>query len=170
MPLFQYYTDAEGAENIILSGKIKVSLSFMAGGDTAFGNGVYFTKLSSETSIKIQIAKNNWANTSAQFIRKTENYFVIDIKESDVKDTNATDRNIFTFGSQNDLLLYKYPWWLKNFDSNQIIASYKYTIMFFGPAFSLSQSIIKDCMKDYIVTEEIVNGRPVYKHADKFLK
>ena len=45
------------------------------------------------------IAKNNWANTNAQFIRKTENYFVIDIKESDVKDTNATDRNIFTFGS-----------------------------------------------------------------------
>ena len=99
MPLFYYYTDAEGAENIILSGKIKVSLSFMAGGDTAFGNGVYFTKLSSETSIKIQIAKNNWANTNDQFIRKTENYFVIDIKESDVKDTNATDRNIFTFGS-----------------------------------------------------------------------
>ena len=85
--------------SIILSGKIKASLSFMAGGDTAFGNGVYLTKLSPETSIKIQIAKNNWANTSAQFIRKTENYFVIDIKESDVKDTNATDRNIFTFGS-----------------------------------------------------------------------
>ena len=84
---------------IILSGKIKASLSFMAGGDTAFGNGVYLIKLSPETSIKIQIAKNNWANTSAQFIRKTENYFVIDIKESDVKDTNATDRNIFTFGS-----------------------------------------------------------------------
>ena len=54
MPLFYYYTDAEGAENIILSGKIKASLSFMAGGDIAFGNGVYFTKLSSETSIKIQ--------------------------------------------------------------------------------------------------------------------
>ena len=111
-------------------------------------------------SIKIQIAKNNWVNTNAQFIRKTENYFVIDIKESDVKDTNATDRNIFTFGSQNDLLLYKY----------QIIASYKYTIMSFGPAFSLSQFIIKNCIKDYTVTEEIVNGRPVYKHADKFLK
>ena len=84
---------------IILSGKIKASLSFMAGGDTAFGNGVYLIKLSPETSTKIQIAKNNLANTSAQFIRKTENYFVIDIKESDVKDTNATDRNIFTFGS-----------------------------------------------------------------------
>ena len=160
MPLFYYYTDAEGAENIILSGKIKASLSFMAGGDIAFGNGVYLTKLSPETSVKIQIAKNNWVNTNAQFIRKTENYFVIDIKESDVKDTNATDRNIFTFGSQNDLLLYKY----------QIVASYKYTIMSFGPAFSLSQFIIKNCIKDYTVTEEIVNGRPVYKHADKFLK
>ena len=38
MPLFYHYTDAEGAENIILSGKIKVSLSFITGGDTTFGN------------------------------------------------------------------------------------------------------------------------------------
>ena len=51
MPLYYHYTDDAGAENIIRAGKIMASLGFLSG-DTAFGNGVYLTKLNKETSNK----------------------------------------------------------------------------------------------------------------------
>jgi len=165
MPLYYHYTDEEGVQRIIQTGKIMASLNFMSGGDTAHGNGVYFTKLEPKSSTRIEIAKNNWMNSNEQFMKKTEYYFVVDIPESEVKDTKAKDRNIFLFGNQNDLRLHKYPWWLKNYDSGQIIASYKYQVMSFGPASEMQAS----SMGVYTLTEETVNGRPVYQYSKFYL-
>ena len=167
MPLFYHYTDDEGAQRIIRTGRVLASLE--SDGDAAYGNGVYLTQLEPQTipfhpdqTSKIDIARNNWMNVSPEALKKTENYFVFDIPESDVKDTKAKNRNIFLFGDMNDLLLHKYPWWLKNYDSNKIIASYKYSVMSFGPAFNHCPHV----MGDYVITEETVNGRPVYQHDD----
>lgn len=164
MTLFYHYTDEEGAQHIIRSGKLLASLSSMATDDAGFGNGVYLTTLKPETHSKAQIAENNWVKTSAKFIKKTENYFVIDIPLSKVKDASAASangRNIFLFGNRKDLLLHKYPWWLKNYDSGQIISSYKYTLASYGPASKLLT------LGDYTITEETVNGQPVYASDHK---
>jgi len=161
MPLYYHYTDDAGANKIIRTGRLLASLKFVSG-DTAYGNGVYFTQLNPDTSSKTEIAMNNWQDTSEDSLKKTENYFVFDIPESEIKDSGAKDRNIFVFGEKNDLQLQKYPWWLKNFDSNKIIASYKYKLMSLGPA-SVPYS---EGMGDYTITEETVNGRPVYEKKD----
>ena len=174
MPLFYHYTDDEGAQQIIRTGRVLASLKFMSGGDAAYGSGVYLTQLEPQTfkispfhpshqTSKIDIARNNWMNASPEALKKTEIYFVFDIPESDVNDTKAKNRNIFLFGNMNDLLLHKYPWWLKNFDSNEILASYKYKVMSLGPASNRCPHV----MGDYVITEETVNGRPVYQEREK---
>jgi len=159
---FYHYTDDEGAKNIIRSGKILASLSFMATDDAGYGNGVYLTKLKPQTHTKAQIAMNNWLKTSAPFLKRTENYFVISIPDSEIKDATSKGRDIFLFGRQNDLSLHKYHWWLKNYDSNKIISSHKFTLASYGPA-----SLVNDLdpmFGDYAMSDETVNGRPVYKH------
>merc|ERR1712080_535918 len=87
----------------------------------------------------------------------------------EVTDSRADGRNIFLFGRGNDLSLVKYKWWLKDFDSGHIIASYKYTITSYGPAYNMWRSK----MGVYTMTDETVNGRPVYKssriHAHQYL-
>jgi len=166
MPYFYHYTDDAGAQSIIRSGRILTSVGFMSGDDAGYGNGVYVTKLSPQTSSKSQIALNNWRSSSANFIKRTENYFVIDIPESEIKNTEAAGRNIYVFGRRNDLLLYKYPWWLKNFDSGEIIASYKYHMASFGPVSIPSGVPNYDHSKllgDYRMVEDNANGRPVFK-------
>jgi len=160
--LFYHYTDDDGAKSIVRSGKILTSLEFMASGDAGFGNGVYLTKLSPETSTKTDIAMNNWVKSSPLFIKKTQNYFVIKIPDCDVKDCTSTGRDIFLLGGRNDLRLHKYSWWLKDFDTKQIIASYKYRIASLGPASLKWESK----MGDYSITEDTANGRPVYKHEE----
>ena len=84
-----------------------VTLSVTAGGDAAYGNGVYLTKMSPLTSRKEDIAMNNWMQTTPQFIGKTKNYYVFDIPDSDVEDKTGGGRNIFLFGKSRDLLLTK---------------------------------------------------------------
>jgi len=161
---FYHYTDDEGAKNIIRSGKIMASLSYMASDDAGFGNGVYLTMLKPETNTQTKISRNNWAQTSDKFIKKTENYFVLDIPESGVKDaSDASGRDIFLFGRGKDLRLSKYKWWLKNYESGQILASYKYKLDTIGPASLLPKLV--NVMGDYIMSEETVNGRIVYKHV-----
>ena len=125
MPIFYYYTDDEGSKNIIRSGKILASLTF-SGTDAAYGNGVYLTKLSPETSSKNKIAMNNWLNTRDDTMRKMKNYFILNIPKKDIKNVNETGRNVFMFGYGNDLQLHKYPWVLKGYDTEHTIASYKY--------------------------------------------
>jgi len=162
MPYFYHYTDEEGAKHIIRTGKILASLSFMAGGDTVAGNGVYFTKLAPGTSSRTEIAMNNWTKTSPQYLNKTDYYFVLVIPESEIETVAAQGRSIFKFGRRSDLRLEKYPWWLKRYGSGPIIASYKYRITSLGPA-------SKNCgflMDDYLISEETVNGKPVYKTSD----
>ena len=134
MPYFYHYTDDEGAEKIIRTGKIMASLKTMASDDAAYGNGVYLTKLKPPTSSKTEIAQNNWLNTTPQIVNKTKNYFVVEIPDSDVKDFTAAGRNIFLFDNRKDLSLLTFPWWLKDFDSGKTIASYKYTMASYGPA------------------------------------
>jgi len=113
---------------------------------------------------------NNWRNSSASFINKTKNYFVLDIPESEIIDSEATNRNIFIFGGRNDLLLYKYKWWLKNFDSGQIIASYKYHITSYGPVSTMTEppKAREKLLGDYVITEKTVNGRPVYQKDNEY--
>lgn len=159
MPHFNHYTDDEGVSNIIRCGKIMASLTFTANGDVSYGNAVYLTKLKPPTSTETEIAQNNWMNTSSQYLSKTKNYFVFDISWKEVTDSQADGRNIFLFGRGNDLSLVKHKWWLKDFDSGHIIASYKYTITSFGPAYFKWRSQ----MGDYTMIDETVNGRPVYK-------
>jgi len=165
MPYLYHYTDDEGAQNIVRSGRIHASVGLMAATDDAgFGNGVYLTKASPQTHTKAEVAMNNWVKTTAPFINKTKNYFVLKIPDSDVRDATETDedRSIFIFGGRNDLCLHKYPWWLKVFDSGKILASYKYQLQSFGPAALLPIMIPK--MGEYKMSEETVNGRPVYIH------
>jgi len=164
MPYFYHYTDEEGAQNIVRSGRVMVTLSVTAGGDAAYGNGVYLTKMS-PTFTKEEIAMNNWMQTTPQFIRKTNNYFVFDIPDSDVEDKTGEGRNIFLLGKKNDLLLTKYPWWLKNFDTGRIIASYKYQISSLGPASKAHPSRLGN----FVITEGTVNARPVYKSDKDYL-
>lgn len=133
------------------------------GGDTKYGNGVYLTKLNPETTSKEQIAMNNWTNSNA--IHKVDKYFVIDIPESEVKNTNARGRNIFLYERRMDLRLHKYTWWLKDFDSNQILASYKYQMASLGPASEMHPKR----MGVYTMTEDTVNGRPMYQSKGNFL-
>ena len=162
MPCFYHYTDDEGAENIIRTGTILASVQLIENAGTAFGNGVYLTALSPETSTKQQIAKNNWQNISFSSLNKVKNYFVLDIPDSDIKDTKAVDRNIFLFGHRNDLRLHKYKWVLKKFDSGATIASYKYRISSSGH----TPSHLSPIMGDYVmVIDETANGRPVYKRV-----
>jgi len=159
--LFYHYTDAEGAESILRSGKILTSLEFKAKGDAGFGNGVYLTKRSPQNSTKEEIAINNWTKSSPQFIKKTKKLFVIKIPDSDVKDLTANGRDIFLYGGRNDLRLVKYRWWLKNFDeTDEIIASYRYKITSLGPAALKCPYAIGD----YRMSEDTANGRPVYEH------
>jgi len=159
---YYHYTDDAGAQSIIRSTKILASLSFMTNGDTAFGNGVYLTKMDPETNTKDEIAKNNWNNTSAAFIEKTRYYFVIKIPDAKIKDATSNGREIFLYGRSSDLSLLKYPWWLMDTDSGQIISSYKYTVASLGSA--SSEPSLGIIFGDYLMSDETINGRPVYKH------
>jgi len=161
MPLLYHYTDVDGAKNIIRVGKILASLKTMANVDGAYGNGVYLTNLDPETSSKQQIALNNWTNTSESTMKKLKNYFVLDIPASEITDTNATGRKVFLFGHRNDVRLYNYSWWLKDIDTGDILASYKYQVVSLGPA-SVTHS---SKMGVYTMTDDTVNGRPVYQNA-----
>merc|ERR1719319_378844 len=163
---FYHYTDDEGAKNIIRTGKILASLSFMATDDAGFGNGVYLTKMNPRTYTKAQIAKNNWGKTTVPFINRTQNYFVLSIPDSKIKDATSDMRDIFLFDRKHDLSLHKYSWWLKNYDSGQIISSYRYTLASYGPALVLDAGLDPPAFGDYIMSDETVNGRPVYKHKD----
>jgi len=160
MPYFYHYTDEKGAKNIVRTGRIMASLKFVARGDVAHGNGVYLTMLSPDTASKEEVAMNNWMKKSPEYINKTKNYFVIEIPNSDIEAAKDTDRNIFLFGKNSDLRLEKYSWWLRDFDSGQIIGSYKYQLTSLGPASSEYPYL----MGDYAITVDTVNGRPVYKN------
>ena len=50
------------------------------------GNGVYLTELDPRTYNQADIAMNNWMDDSPEIIRKTENYFVLDIPVAEVED------------------------------------------------------------------------------------
>jgi len=158
---FYHYTDEEGAKNIIRSGTIQASLKSMIKGDVAYGNGVYLTELNPWTYSKHQIAMNNWVNTSDATMNKLKNYFILSIPSGNIKNTNAEGRNIFLYGNRKDLRLHKYPWVLKDYDSKETIASYKYKVTSSGPAARKQNNK----MGDYIMTDEIVNGRPVFKRS-----
>jgi len=160
---FYHYTDDAGIKNIIRSSRIQASLRYMANGDTAAGNGVYLTRLSPKTSTKTEIAMNNWVKTTPEFIDKTKNYFILQIPVSMVKDVSANNRNVFLFGSRNDLCLHKFSWWLMNFDSDKIISSYKYQLSSLGPVARLRG--VNSRLGNYSMSDETVNGRPVYKHG-----
>jgi len=165
MATFYHYTDDERAENIIRSGTIQASLKFMSNEDVHYGNGVYLTTLGPQNSTKKQIAKNNWQNTNASTMRKLKNHFLLVIPDSDIKDTKATGRNIFLFGHRNDLRLHRYKWVLKDFNTGAIIASSKYEIFSIGPALIYRG----DHLGDFVMIDEIVNGRPVYMGSANYL-
>jgi len=160
--LYYHYTDDEGAKNIIRSGKIQASLSSEATDDAGFGNGVYLTTLKARTCTKSEIAMNNWLKISVPFINRTSNYFVLKIPDSDIKDASTNSRNIFLFGNRKDLCLYKYKWWLMNYDSDTIISSYKYRLSSVGPSTTIP--VLNEKLGEYTMSDETVNGRPVYKH------
>jgi len=160
--LYYHYTDDEGSKSIIRSGKIQASLSSEATDDAGFGNGVYLTTLKAKTCTKSDIAMNNWLKVSVDFINRTSNYFVLKIPDSDIKDASTDRRNIFLFGNRKDLCLHKYKWWLVNYDSDTIISSYKYQMSSFGP--STVMPGLKSKLGEYKMSDETVNGRPVYKH------
>jgi len=168
MPQFYHYTDDEGAKNIIRSGRIMASLSHEASNVAGFGNGVYLTTLEPETNTKAQISKNNWNQTSESFLKKTDNYFVLNIPKSAVR-AITSDRDIYLFSNGMDLRLKKYSWWLKKYDSNQILSSYKYKLDSMGPASTVPALV--PYLGDYTMSEETVNGRIVYEHetSEKFL-
>jgi len=163
MPLLYHYTDVDGAKNIIRVGKILASLKSMVNVGGAFGNGVYLTNLDPETSTEHEIAMNNWTNTSASTMMKLKNYFVLDIPDSEITDTNATGRKVFLFGHRNDIRLYNFSWWLKDFDTGDILASYKYQVVSLGPA-SVQYGRL---MGEYRMTDDTVNGRPVYQNVSR---
>ena len=148
-----------GAQNIIIDGKIKASLGYMRPGDVANGNGVYLTKLEPRNHTRAEIALNNWMNAAPENIRRTENHFVLDITDRNVEDTSTDGRSIFLYGCKKDLHLHKYPWWLMNFNSDRVIASYRYRISSLGPANSTHPHL----MGDYTIIDETINGRPVYR-------
>jgi len=160
--LYYHYTDDDGSKNIIRSGKIQASLSSEATDDAGFGNGVYLTTLKAKTCTKSDIAMNNWLKTTAPFINRTRNYFVLKIPDSDIKDASTDSRNIFLFGNRKDLCLHKYSWWLVNYDSDTIISSYKYQMSSFGPSTVIPG--LNSKLGEYKMSDETVNGRPVYKH------
>jgi len=155
-----HYTNDKGAEKIIRSGQVMASLKSVRRSDVAHGNGVYLTELKPGTLNRVQVAQNNWLDTSDHSIDKTKNFFVFEIPDSEVKNVSTLNRNLFIFGGRKDLRLVKYRWWLKNFNTGKIIASYKYNIGSNGPA-----SLRHLFCGDYVMTEETVNGRPVYKHS-----
>jgi len=62
-------------------------------------------------------------------------------------------------GCKKDLHLHKYPWWLMNFNSDRVIASYRYRISSLGPANSIHLYL----MGDYTIIDETINGRLVYR-------
>jgi len=158
---FYHFTDKEGSRNIIRSGKIQASLAFSGTGRAGYGNGVYLTKMKPGDHTRSEIALNNWGIANASSLNKTENYFVLYMPDTDTKDAAAKDRDIFLFGRRTDLPLVKYKWWLMNYDSKKIIASYKYQLSSVGPA-SLVPSL-DFLWGEYRMSEEFVNGRPVYK-------
>jgi len=159
MSTFYHYTDDDGAKLIIRTGTIQASLKDIRTGDAAFGNAVYLTKLSPQTSTKDEIAMNNWTRNNAATRKKLKNYFIINIPEDETRNSNAVNRNIYLFGFGKDLRLYKYSWVLKDYESGRIIASYKYRVSSTGPA----TEEFGDVMGDYRMVEDIWNGRPFYK-------
>jgi len=168
MPQYYYhYTNEVGAQHIIRDGKIKASLGYMTGGDTASGNGVYVTEMKPGKHSQAEIAMNNWMTASPDAIRRTECYFVLDIPDDLVEDTSTDGRNIFLYGSKKDLHLHKHPWWLMNFhNDNEVIASYRYLLASLGPA----NCMYPDQLGTYYIIDETINGRPVYKSiGDSFL-
>jgi len=169
MDYFYHFTDDEGARNIIRTGNIQASLAFSGTGGATYGNGVYLTKLKPGDRTKSEMAMNNWGKKSAHFLKKTEYYFVIFIPNSDTKNADVKDRDIFIFGRRTDLPLVKYKWWLMNFDSKKIITSYKYQLSSVGPVSLVPK--LHTWLGEYRMSGEIVNGRPVYKHegSKKFL-
>ena len=62
-------------------------------------------------------------------------------------------------GCKKDLHFHKYPWWLMNFNSDRVIASYRYRISSLGPANSIHLYL----MGDYTIIDETINGRLVYR-------
>ena len=77
-----------------------------------------------------------------------------------MSDSRKTFRNfIFLYGCKKDLHLHKYPWWLMNFNSDRVIASYRYRISSLGPANSIHLYL----MGDYTIIDETINGRLVYR-------
>jgi len=166
---YYHYTDEEGSRKIIRSGKILASLSFTTSDDAGYGNGVYLTTLNPDTHSKHDIAMNNWVKTTESFINKTKYYFVLTIPDSDIKDVSSNGRVIFLLGRKSDLSLHKYHWWLQSNDNTgKIISSYKYTLSSYGPASLVPRHSARQASPfgDYIMSDEAVNGRPLYKNKD----
>jgi len=161
-----HYTDDVGARNIMRSGKILASLRSISSDDAGYrnGNGVYLTQLKPQTSTRTEIAMNNWGKTTDFFINKTKNYFVLNIPDSDIKDVSANGRDVFLFGDGKDLYLHKFSWCLKNFDSDRVISCHKYQLSSFGPVSKLESVHQDNYLGEYTMSDETVNGRPVYKH------
>jgi len=99
-------------------------------------------------------------------MKKVKNYFVLDIPDSEIEDTKAQFRSIFLFGNCRDLQLHKYKWVLKDFDTEQAIASYKYNISSLTDA---TKHAATDLIGDYVMTDVISNERPVYKGPTLYL-
>ncbi len=60
MSFFYHYTNKKGAEGIRASQILKKSEDKIGGDDVAFGEGVYFTKMSPQHFSKVDIVMNNW--------------------------------------------------------------------------------------------------------------
>jgi len=161
---YYHYTDEEGSRKIIRSGKILASLSFTTSDDAGYGNGVYLTTLNPDTHSKHDIAMNNWVKTTESFINKTKYYFVLTIPDSDIIDVSSNGRVLYLLGRKSDLSLHKYRWWLQSNDTGKIITSYKFTLSSCGPASLVP--CLEYSLGDYRMSDESVNGRPLYKHED----
>merc|ERR1712142_622543 len=104
---FYHYTNKSGAENIILSGKIRPSLK--SNGDAIHGDGVYLTTLDPNLG-KDMVGKNNWDGVERSQDYKMECYFEILIPSSKVKRAKSK-RDIQVYSGE--LVLAQYKWSLK---------------------------------------------------------
>jgi hypothetical protein len=87
-----HYTDKKGADAIRVSKILKQSER--KNGDSAFGDGVYFTKMSHLDHSKVDIVMNNWGADREQaikFVRLGKVDYVVQVMVPDY-DSSVTDK------------------------------------------------------------------------------
>eukprot|EP00092_Neocalanus_flemingeri_P025602 GFUD01027757.1.p1 GENE.GFUD01027757.1~~GFUD01027757.1.p1 ORF type:complete len:176 (+),score=35.02 GFUD01027757.1:139-666(+) len=106
---FYHYTNAEGAKNIFLSGRILPSLTANGDtvhGDTVHGDGVYLTTQEPKQDIEI-MGKNNCDGGAKRQEQNMDSYFEIILPSSKEKRSKAK-RDIQIYAGALNLVEYKW--------------------------------------------------------------